>query len=104
MTSNISLVQDIEKVAMQWIMVNNGGVKPEFLESMGFAHAQQLRIRFIKISEDIQKTLDYSSKLSRNPQLIDGLVAEGKAQAKQFMASLSDPALTPLEALKQISA
>lgn len=104
MTSNISLVQDIEKVAMQWLMVNNGGVKPEYLEGMGFSHAQHLRIRFIKISEGIQKTLDYSSKLSRNPQLIDGLIAEGKAQAHQFMASLSEPGLTPMEALAAISA
>ena len=104
MTSNISLVQDIEKIAMQWIMVNNGGVKPEYLESMGFSHAQKLRIRFIKISEDIQRTLDYSSKLSRSPQLIDGLIAEGKAQAEQFMATLGEPGLTPLEALQQISA
>ncbi len=104
MTSNISLVQDIEKVAMQWIMVNNGGVKPEFLDAMGFSHAHQLRIRFIKISEGIQRTLDYSSKLSRSPQLIDGLIAEGKAQAEQFMATLGEPGLTPLEALQQISA
>lgn len=104
MTSNISLVQDIEKVAMQWLMVNNGGVKPEYLEGMGFSHAQHLRIRFIKISEDIQRTLDYSSKLSRSPQLIDGLIAEGMAQAHQFMASLSEPGLTPMEALAAISA
>ncbi|MFZ9646331.1 MAG: patatin-like phospholipase family protein, partial [Fluviibacter sp.] len=104
MTSNISLVQDIEKIAMQWIMVNNGGVKPEYLEGMGFGHAQQLRIRFIKISEDIQRTLDYSSKLSRSPELIDSLITEGKAQAEQFLASLSEPGLTPLEALTQISA
>jgi NTE family protein len=104
MTSNISLVQDIEKIAMQWIMVNNGGVKPEYLEKMGFAHAQQLRIRFIKISEDVQKKLDYSSKLSRSPQLIDGLIAEGQAQASAFISSLDDPGLTPWEALAQISA
>lgn len=103
MTSNISLVQDIEKVAMQWLMVNNGGVKPEYLESMGFAHAHQLRIRFIKISEDIQRALDYSSKLSRSPQLIDGLIAEGKAQANAFIQSLDEPGLTPMEALAQIS-
>lgn len=104
MTSNISLVQDIEKVAMQWLLVNNGGVKPEYLESMGFAYAKKLRIRFIKISEDIQRTLDYSSKLSRSPQLIDGLIAEGQAQASAFMSSLDDPGLTPWEALAEISA
>ncbi|MFZ9646357.1 MAG: patatin-like phospholipase family protein [Fluviibacter sp.] len=104
MTSNISLVQDIEKIALSWIMVNNGGVKPEFLESMGFSHAHKLRIRFIKISEEIQNTLDYSSKLSRSPQLIDGLIAEGKLQAASLMASLNEPGLTPMEALQQISA
>lgn len=62
--------------------------KGRYLEGMGFGHAQQLRIRFIKISEDIQRTLDYSNKLSRSPQLIDGLIAEGKTQAKDFLSSL----------------
>ena len=103
MTSNISLVQEIEKIAMQWQMVHTGGVKQEFLESMGFSYADQLRIRFIKISEDIQRTLDYASKLSRSAELIDGLIAEGKVQAAEFMESLNQPGLTPMEALDQIS-
>ncbi len=104
MTSNISLIQDLEKVALLWTIANNDGYKPGYLEEMGFPHAQQLKIRFIKISDSIQSSLDYSSKLSRSPQLIDRLMAEGKAQAKQFLASLSQPGLTPKEALAEISA
>lgn len=103
MTSNISLIQDIEKIAMSWLLVNKNAVKPEFLGSIGFSYAHQLKIRFIKISENIQRTLDYSSKLSRNPDLIDGLVAEGKAQAAEFLKSLEQPGFTPMEALQQIS-
>ncbi|MEY4328613.1 MAG: hypothetical protein RL703_432, partial [Pseudomonadota bacterium] len=52
---------------------------------------------------DIQRALDYSSKLSRSPQLIDGLIAEGKDQANAFIQSLDEPGLTPMEALAQIS-
>lgn len=103
MTSNISLVQDIEKIAMQWNMIDRGGVKQEFMEENGFAHVRHLRIRFIKISDDIQKSLDYASKLSRNPDLIDGLVAEGKAQAADFIKTLNQPGFTPMEAMHQIS-
>lgn len=104
MTSNISLIQDIEKIAMQWNMINSGGVKQEFLDENGFSHLRHLRLRFIKISDEIQKTLDYASKLSRNPDLIDGLIAEGKAQARDFVATLNEPGLNPMEALQQISA
>lgn len=104
MTSNISLIQDLEKIAILSIIVKNGGFKPGYLDDMGFPHAENLTLRFIKISDEVQRTLDYSSKLSRSPQLIDTLIAEGKAQAAQFMQSLAQPGLTPQEALAEISA
>ncbi len=103
MTSNISLIHDLEKMAILSMHAKSGDLKREYLESLGFPHAADLTIRFIKISDDAQSQLDYSSKLSRSPQLIDLLVVEGKTQATAFMKSLSKPGLSPQEAFEAIT-
>jgi NTE family protein len=103
MTSNISLIHDLEKMAMLSMHAKDGNFKKEYLESLGFSQAVDLSIRFIKISDDVQSQLDYSSKLSRSPQLIDLLVADGKNQATAFMQSLSKPGLSPQEAFEAIT-
>ena len=103
MTSNISLIQDLEKIAIFSEVIRDGGFKDAFLEDMGFSHAQDVVLRFIKISDNVQNQLDYSSKLSRNPQLIDMLIADGKKQGAAFVSSLSKPGMTPLEAFSEIA-
>ena len=103
MTSNISLIQDLEKIAIFTEAIKNGGFRDEFLENMGFSHAKDVVLRFIKISDGVQGQLDYSSKLSRNPQLIDMLMADGKKQASAFVSSLSKPGLTPQQAFAEVS-
>jgi len=103
MTSNISLIHDLEKMALLSMHAKSGNLKKEYLESLGFPKAAELTIRFVKISDDIQSQLDYSSKLSRSPQLIDSLVADGKTQATAFIKSLDKPGLSPEEAFETIT-
>ena len=40
------------------------------------------------MSEELQRSLDYPSKLSRQPGHITRLIADGVAQAKVFLAEL----------------
>lgn len=103
MTSNISLIQDLEKIALLSFNVKNGNLKESYLESLGFEYAADMTIRFIKISDNVQSQLDYSSKLSRSPQLIDMLVADGQKQADTFIKTLSKPGLTPQQAFEDIA-
>ena len=103
MTSNISLIQELEKIAIFTQAIKNGGFNDEFLENMGFSHAKDVVLRFIKISDNVQNQLDYSSKLSRSPHLIDMLVADGKKQATTFVSSLAKPGLTPQQAFAEVS-
>ncbi len=103
MTSNISVIHDLEKMALLSMHAKSGDLKKEYLESVGFTHAVDLSIRFIKISDVVQSQLDYSSKLSRSPQLIDSLVADGKTQAAAFMQTLSKPGLSPQEAYEAMT-
>jgi len=103
MTSNISMIHDLEKMALLSMHAKSGVLKKEYLESLGFTQAPDLTIRFIKISDEVQSQLDYSSKLSRSRQLIDLLVADGKTQATEFMKELSKPGLSPQEAFEAMT-
>jgi len=42
------------------------------------------------MSADLQKGLDYPSKLSRQPTFIDRLIADGERQASAFLAKIGD--------------
>lgn len=102
MTSNISLVHDIEKIAILDRAMQAGGFKQDYLEARGLGNLRNLTFRLIRISDELQSELDYSSKLSRNPQLIDALVNEGLKQVEAFMPTLKTPGAIPEEVLKRI--
>lgn len=102
MTSNISLVHDIEKIAIFHRSFKLGGLDPKHLEANGQGNFGDLTFRVIRISDDAQSALDYSSKLSRNPQLIDMLMTEGMQQVNAFIPTLKQPGLTPEEVLERI--
>ena len=52
-------------------------------------------MRFIRMSQELQESLDYPSKLSRHPAHIDRLIADGEAQATAFLAQLDGVELPP---------
>ena len=62
-----------------------------------------LTFRLIRISDTLQPELDYSSKLSRSPQLIDTLMAEGNKQVEDFMRTLNKPGADPERVLALIT-
>ena len=102
MTSNISLVHDIEKIAILDRAIKAGGFNKAYLEERGMTNLGNLTFRLIRISDALQRELDYSSKLSRNPQLIDALMAEGMQQVDAFMPTLKQAGATPEEVLQRI--
>lgn len=57
-----------------------------------------VKVRLIRISEEVQNSLDYPSKLSRNPELIRRLMKDGENQARNIVARLNEPAYTIEEA------
>jgi NTE family protein len=94
---NISLFQSLRTI--EWIndFILEGAFKEEFLSRY---HIQQpikipkafsekpdkpYYIPFIEMSADLQKALNYESKLDRNPTLIHQLIEDGKQQGKRFL-------------------
>jgi hypothetical protein len=49
---------------------------------------QVITVRFIRMSKQIEKFLDYPSKLSRQPGHIARLLADGEQQARAFLSDL----------------
>ncbi|HWI56071.1 MAG TPA: hypothetical protein VNZ22_02505, partial [Bacillota bacterium] len=72
------------------------------LEKVGFTRREPVTVRFIRMSPGVQSTLDYVSKLSRQPSHIYRLIEDGKKQGRKFLKSLAKkeekmPAPTRLE-------
>jgi len=44
----------------------------------------------------MSQSLDYASKLNRDPAFIDKLIAHGEAQAEQFLATLPSTSIVGL--------
>ena len=49
-----------------------------------------IRVRFIRMSRTLMEDLDYPSKLSRMPDHIGRLIADGEDQANTFLANLDE--------------
>ena len=74
-----------------------GAFKEEFLQEVGvkepikipkcFAEEEDkpYYIPFIEMSDSLQKTLNYETKLDRSPQRINQLIEDGRNQAKKFL-------------------
>lgn len=104
MTGNISVLRDFETLRVLEAIYNIKGFSKEFFEMVGLEPDKFIKYRFIQMSEEVHNRLDYPSKLSRHPSHVEGLMEEGRKQAKAFLKTLSRPALTATEALKRLEA
>lgn len=94
---NISLFHQLGQLEALNDMLLAGAFNPEYLASLdikapilipkSFATEadKPYHIPFIEMSSELQETLDYESKLDRDPRNIDRLMAEGERCAKRFL-------------------
>jgi NTE family protein len=96
LAGNLSLQHELLLIQMANMLLQEGAMTPEFRARFGIEETEFVTVRFIRMSEKLQHTLDYPSKLSRQPGHINRLIADGKAQAEAFLSALpADPALWP---------
>jgi NTE family protein len=104
---NISLFQQLRHLEMLNDLVLLDAIRPEFLErfyvkapiripkSFHTDPDKPYHIPWIEISAELQRTLDFESKLDRSTSNINSLIAEGEARARAFLeerrATLSAP-------------
>ncbi|HIK55335.1 MAG TPA: patatin-like phospholipase family protein [Synechococcales cyanobacterium M55_K2018_004] len=94
---NISLFQSLQVIEKLNDLLLRGAYKEEFLQEMGIHEPVKIPrsfidlddkpyyIPFIEMSEYLQKSLNYESKLDRSPERIQQLMEDGRQQATSFL-------------------
>ncbi len=89
MEGNVSLQQSLEFVEFCNLLLREKAVSDEVLDRIGFTRRQPIAVRFVRMSPELQSTLDYVSKLSREPSHIHRLIEDGEQQGRAFLESLA---------------
>lgn len=101
---NISLFQSLQSIERLNDLFLRGAFKDEFLQEFYIKEPIKIPrsfvekedkpyyIPFIEMSNDLQKSLNYESKLDRNPERINQFIQDGKQQAKKFLEARSEGA------------
>lgn len=85
MEGNVSLQQSLEFVEFCNLLLQQKALNFEVLEKFGFARRDPIRVCTIRMSPELQSSLDYVSKLSRDPSHIHRLIADGEKQGAAFL-------------------
>ena len=96
LSGNLSLQHELQVVDIFNMLSSRGGLTDELRAHFGVGASDTITVRFIRMSDELQRSLDYPSKLTRQPGHIDRLIADGVAQAKAFLAEL-ETGLAPPE-------
>lgn len=98
LAGNLSLQHELQVLDMVNMLLQEGALTPAFRARFGFDTTERIAVRFIRMSKELARGLDYPSKLSRIPAHIDRLMADGERQANAFLAELDGAAFPPLAA------
>jgi NTE family protein len=91
LAGNLSLQHELQLVDMVNLLLQEGALTDRFRARFGLeATTAPIVVRFIRMSRELQRGLDYPSKLSRQPAHIARLIADGEAQADAFLNGLDD--------------
>ena len=95
LAGNLSLQHELQVIDMVNMLLQEGALTPGFRARFGFDTTERITVRFIRMSTELQETLDYPSKMSRLPAHIDRLIADGEAQAAAFLSGMGGVDLPP---------
>jgi NTE family protein len=86
LAGNLSLQHELQIVDMWNLLIQEGALTEHFRARFGVDMREPIAVHFIRMSRDLQRALDYASKLSRQADHIERLMADGEAQANAFLA------------------
>jgi len=90
MAGNLSLRHELRTIEMVNVLLQENALTDTFRARFGLDSTTPIKVRFLRMSDEIQEGLDYPSKLSRQPAHIAKLVADGELRAAQFLATLDE--------------
>ena len=96
LSGNLSLQHELQVIDIFNALSSRGAFTDDLRAYFGLGATDTITVRFLRMSAELQQSLDYPSKLSRQPGHINTLIADGVAQAKVFLAEL-EAGLAPSE-------
>lgn len=87
LAGNLSLQHELKLLEIVNLLVQERALTDVFRRRIAFDATEPIAVHFIRMSEDLRGSLDYPSKLSRQPTQIARLIADGEAQAEAFLAT-----------------
>ena len=90
LAGNLSLQHELHLIELVNLLLKNGALTDEFRVRVGLDSTEEVGVRFIRMSQELEQALDYPSKLSRQPQHIARLISDGEAQASLFLDTLPE--------------
>jgi NTE family protein len=91
LAGNLSLQHELQMIDLWNLLLQRGALTDEFRARLGIDVTEPIAVHFIRMSKELQDSLDYPSKLSREPAHIERLMADGTAQALAFLARIEAP-------------
>jgi NTE family protein len=88
MAGNLSLQHEIQVIQMINMLLQEEALTDRFRARFGLDTTQTIGLRYIRMSEALQESLDYPSKMSRQPGQIARLMADGEDRARAFLSEL----------------
>src|SRR5580704_9275856 len=86
---NLSLQHELQTIEIVNFLLGEKAITDEFRTRFGLDATDAVKVRFIRMSSALEDGLDYPSKLSRQPDHIARLMADGEAQARLFVAEVT---------------
>jgi NTE family protein len=86
LAGNLSLQHELQTIELVNFLLGEKAITDDFRTRFGLDVTEAIKVRFIRMSSALEDNLDYPSKLSRQPEHIARLMADGEAQARLFLA------------------
>jgi NTE family protein len=90
LAGNLSLQHELQVIEMINLLLQEGALTERFRSRFGLQTTESIKVRFIRMSPAVQESLDYPSKLSRQPAHIARLISDGEVQASSFLGGLRE--------------
>lgn len=87
LSGNITLAVELRIFEIYNQLLEKGAIKEEFLAEVPLTPT---KLRLLNMDEQLAESLDYASKLDRNPTFINKLFTNGESQAEKFWLNPDD--------------
>jgi NTE family protein len=85
MIGNVSMLQSLEFIKLINRLLEAKAISEDVLKKLEITKRDPIEIHFIHMSEELQDTLDYVSKLTRTRSHIERLIKDGEKQGLAFL-------------------